>query len=153
MGHVVLIAEELVKFFARCPLDLFDVISPSFVQSEWEAFVEGSLRETKARDAQPLAGGKPMAVATAADVFAKSEDSSSDDEEEAAAGDAAKFGEPLTRTNAADGFANRQRFDSFADRDSGSDDEQVSKRRVLGWRIVLMMGIVLEKWGTGETTC
>jgi SIT4-associating protein SAP185/190 len=60
MGHVVLVAEELVKFFARCPADLAVIVQESFVAAEWEAFVEGTLRETKAKDAQPLAGGKPM---------------------------------------------------------------------------------------------
>ena len=109
MGHIILIAEEIVKFLARCPPELYEAIKDSFVLSEWESFVEGSLRETKARDTRPLAGGKPMPAVT---EMAKESEDSSDEEE-------AKFGEPLTRTTAADGFAARS-----------SDD--VSDRRRLG---------------------
>ena len=106
MGHIVLIAEEIVKFLARCPPELFAVIQDSFVMSEWEAFVEGSLRETKARDARPLAGGKPMQSAAPTESTVNVSEDSSDEEEEA------KFGEPLTRTVAADGFAPRAGFDT-----------------------------------------
>jgi len=91
MGHVILVAEELVKFFARCPSDLAEIVTSSFLASEWEAFVEGTLQETKARDAQPLAGGKPTGAPPPA------EDTSSDEEERH------DFGEPLTRTVAQDG--------------------------------------------------
>ncbi len=105
MGHIILVAEEVVKFLARCPPELYTVIKDSFVMSEWEAFVEGSLRETKARDARPLAGGKPMPPAGSAEVKTTISEDSSDEEEEA------KFGEPLTRTVAADGFAPRPGFD------------------------------------------
>lgn len=105
MGHVILVAEELVKFFARCPDDLAEIVSSSYIASEWEAFVEGTLRETKARDAQPLAGGKPTGIPPPA------EDSSSDEE------DRHDFGEPLTRTVAQDGFATRY------------EDEEVSQSK------------------------
>lgn len=50
MGHIVLIAEELVKFFSRCPVDLMDIVKDLFDHEEWEEFVAGSLRETKDRD-------------------------------------------------------------------------------------------------------
>ena len=103
MGHVVLVAEELVKFFARCPPDLAAIVQESFVTSEWEAFVEGTLRETKARDAQPLAGGKPMGAPPPV------EDTSSDEEE-----NRHDFGEPLTRTVAQDGFATRYEDDEVS---------------------------------------
>lgn len=123
MGHIVLIAEELVKFLARCPPDLYDLISSSFVPSEWEAFVEGSLSETKAKDARPLAGGRPMgAMAAAAEAIAKEEESSSDSDEEPA--DGHKFGEPLTRIAAQDGFANRRSFEA----DDRDDDDEVSTK-------------------------
>ena len=120
MGHIILIAEELVKFLARCPHDLYELIAPSFVLSEWEAFVHGRLRETKAMDAKPLAGGKPsiLPVPKPEEV---DKDSSSDEDEEPAGGH--KFGEPLTRTVAQDGYAGRTGYDSFADRE---DDEEVS---------------------------
>jgi hypothetical protein len=38
MGHIVLIAEELVKFISRCPSDLFAVIEPNLNMS-------GSIRQ------------------------------------------------------------------------------------------------------------
>ncbi|WVQ95068.1 hypothetical protein IAU59_002160 [Kwoniella sp. CBS 9459] len=129
MGHIVLIAEELVKFFARCPPELYELIKDSFVLSEWEAFVDTSLSEAKARDTRPLAGGKPMT--SAADSASeegsslgqgpnhRDDDSSSDDDDD---GDqAVKFGEPLTRTQAADGFAHRGEFDAYADQEGDEE--------------------------------
>jgi SIT4-associating protein SAP185/190 len=123
MGHIILIAEELVKFFSRCPQDLWEVIQDSFVPSEWEAFVDGSLRETKDRDARPLAGGKPMQAADA-DGGAKSDDSSDDDDEVGVH----KFGEPLTRTMAQDGYSRGgESYEAYEDRnESGDDDDSVS---------------------------
>ncbi|OCF31525.1 SIT4-associating protein/190 [Kwoniella heveanensis BCC8398] len=129
MGHVVLIAEELVKFFARCPPELYELIKDSFVLSEWEAFVDTSLSEAKARDTRPLAGGKPMInPADSASEEGSSlgpgpsqrdDDSSSDDDDD---GDqAVKFGEPLTRTQAADGFAHRGEFDAYADQEGDEE--------------------------------
>jgi SIT4-associating protein SAP185/190 len=122
MGHVILIAEELVKFFARCPQDLWEVIQDSFVPSEWEAFVDGSLRETKDRDARPLAGGKPMAPAPGTEGAA---DDSDDDDDEIGVH---KFGEPLTRTMAQDGYARGgEGYEAYEDRnESGDDDDSVS---------------------------
>jgi len=118
MGHVILIAEDLVKFFARCPQELWEVIQDSFVPSEWEAFVDGSLRETKDRDAKPLAGGKPMPT-PGPDGTPKSEDSDDDDDEIGVH----KFGEPLTRTMAQGG----EGYEAYEDRnESGDDDDSVS---------------------------
>lgn len=128
MGHIVLIAEELVKFFANCPPDLWAVIEHSFVHSEWHAFVDGSLRETRDRDARPLAGGKPMQAGPASDVTGPKSDDSSDDDDEAALS-AHKFGEPLTRTMAQDGYARGggDSYESYEDRhESGDDDDTVS---------------------------
>lgn len=123
MGHIVLIAEELVKFFSRCPQDLWEVIQDSFIPSEWEAFVDGSLRETKDRDARPLAGGKPMQTMDN-DASGKSDDSSDDDDEVGVH----KFGEPLTRTMAQDGYARGgDSYEAYEDRnESGDDDDNVS---------------------------
>lgn len=94
MGHIILIAEELARFLSRCPDDLYDIIEPSFVRSEWDAFADGPLEEIKNRDSKPLAGGKPMPAATTEASGPQSEDSS--DEEDAGA----RFGEPLQRMNA-----------------------------------------------------
>lgn len=128
MGHIILIAEELVKFFATCPPDLKAIIEDSYVQSEWEAFVEGSLAETKYRDAQPLAGGKPMQAGQASDATGGPKSDDSSDEEDEATSGAHKFGEPLTRTKAKDGYAQGgDSYESYEDRnESGDDDDSVS---------------------------
>ena len=125
MGHVILLAEELVKFFARCPQDLWEVIQDTFVPSEWEAFVDGSLRETKDRDARPLAGGKPMPLNPGQNDGSKSDDSDDDDDEIGVH----KFGEPLTRTMAQDGYARGgEAYEAYEDRnESGDDDDSVSR--------------------------
>jgi SIT4-associating protein SAP185/190 len=125
MGHVSLIGQELVKFLIRCPPDLWEQIHDSFILSEWEAFVEGSLRETKDRDTKPLAGGKPMPTATGADASKSDADDSSDEEDEGGSLAMHKFGEPLTRTVAQDGYNNRgDGFESYEDRqESGDEDE------------------------------
>lgn len=113
MGHISLIAEELVKFFARCPTDLYEIIRPTYSQDAWDAFVEGSLRETRARDSQPLAGGKPM-TGLGSGLSTNSERSDSDSESDDDTG-AAGIGEPLTRTVA------KQAVDSF--HDASADDD------------------------------
>lgn len=71
---------------------------------------------------RPLAGGKPSIVPTS--IQQQAEEDSSDEEEDA---NGAKFGEPLTRTKAQDGFTNRQGFDSFAEHEA-EEDERVSRR-------------------------
>ena len=105
MGHIFLLAEEIVKFLARCPQELYAVIHKSFIMSEWEAFFEGPLQETRAKYSRPLAGGKPMLPTAPPEAVVPASEDSSDEEEEA------KFGEPLTRTVATDGFAPRPGFD------------------------------------------
>lgn len=113
MGHISLIAEELVKFFARCPTDLYEIIRPTYSPDAWDAFVEGSLRETRARDSQPLAGGKPM-TGLGSGLSTNSERSDSDSESDDDTG-AAGIGEPLSRTMA------KQAVDSF--HDANADDD------------------------------
>lgn len=113
MGHISLIAEELVKFFARCPTDLYEIICPTYSQDAWDAFVEGSLRETRARDSQPLAGGKPS-TGLGSGLSTNSERSDSDSESDDDTG-AAGIGEPLSRTVA------KQAVDSF--HDANADDD------------------------------
>nr|XP_019044808.1 hypothetical protein I302_06722 [Kwoniella bestiolae CBS 10118]OCF23738.1 hypothetical protein I302_06722 [Kwoniella bestiolae CBS 10118] len=120
MGHIILISEELVKFFARCPPELYDRIKNSFILSEWEEFVESPLREAKARDTKPLAGGKPISSGSKRD-----DDDSSSDEDDDERGDKVKFGEPLTRTSAQDGFINRgggEEYDDFGEGDEGDEE-------------------------------
>jgi SIT4-associating protein SAP185/190 len=125
MGHIILISEELVKFFARCPPELHDRIASSFVESEWAAFVEGSLSETKERDARPLAGGRPTGSAAAAAAEAAEDDSSDDDDDD---NREHNFGEPLSRTVAQDAFAGSG-FDTFNDRDDADEFWSSQPRR------------------------
>lgn len=127
MGHLILIAEEIVKFFARCPSDLYDIIKNTFISSEWEAFVNTSLREAKDRDDKPLAGGKPAHPSS----IKSPDDSASDEDDDDEPGEGSiRFGEPLTRTSAKDGFASRGEFDAYADHDENGDgdDEEAMDR-------------------------
>ncbi|WVQ80146.1 hypothetical protein IAT38_002251 [Cryptococcus sp. DSM 104549] len=138
MGHIILICEELVKFFSRCPPDLFALIQDTFVLSEWEAFVDTTLRETKARDDRPLAGGKPMPTGPPGGQ-APDDDSGSDDDDDDDVGMGAgsggmRFGEPLTRTAAKDGFAPRGEFDAYADHDENGDGEDNDEQMDRYWK-------------------
>lgn len=119
MGHISLISEELVKFFARCPTDLYDLVRPTFSQEDWTAYVEGSLSETRARDSQPLAGGKPMpGLGSAIGTGSERSDSESDDDEDGNV----HIGEPLSRTIA-------KQADSYND---GAGDDDVGMEQF--WR-------------------
>nr|XP_018261596.1 uncharacterized protein I303_06036 [Kwoniella dejecticola CBS 10117]OBR83754.1 hypothetical protein I303_06036 [Kwoniella dejecticola CBS 10117] len=130
MGHIILIAEELVKFFARCPPELYEKIKDSFILSEWEAFVDSSLRDAKAKDSKPLAGGKPIGGISPIQGGSKDDESSSDEEDDHDREQVVKFGEPLTRTSAGDGFINRgggnDDFDGF-DEDDHADEEGMDR--------------------------
>lgn len=136
MGHIILISEELVKFLVRCPQDLLDTVLPFIPQPDWDNFVAGQLSETRARDAQPLAGGKPMLSGTMAGEGAssKSEDESSgsdSDDEEASAqlGGFGTFGEPLQRTKAAEGWVRRGSGNGGeADNDDTGSEEESTDR-------------------------
>lgn len=129
MGHVILIAEELVKFFLQCPDDLMSMLENSYNQSEWKAFVAGPLAATRDRDARPLAGGKPMQTGPASDVAAGARSDDSSDEEDDVNMESHKFGEPLSRTRAKDGYdhGSGENYESYEDRhESGDDDDSVS---------------------------
>lgn len=96
MGHLMLVAEEICKFFARCPADLFAVIEDSFVWSEWEAFVSGSMADTKTKDAILLGGLRPQEGQHPNDDGGKTDtDSSDEDDEDRELG--AYAGRPLAR--------------------------------------------------------
>lgn len=127
MGHLILIAEEIVKFFARCPSDLYDIVKNTFVLSEWEAFVNTSLREAKDRDDKPLAGGKP---AHPSPIKSPDDSASDEDDDDEPIEGSMRFGEPLRRTSAKDGFAPRGEFDAYADHDENGDgdDEEAMDR-------------------------
>jgi SIT4-associating protein SAP185/190 len=118
MGHISLIAEELVKFFARAPADLASQLEcPA---DQWAAFVDGALRETRARDTQPLAGGKPPS-GLSAPLGDRSDSESSDDDDEAPPS-VHVIGEPLSRISG-------KQADNYADDDGdgGDDDRQMQQ--------------------------
>lgn len=126
MGHIVLIAEEVVKFLSRSPPDLLDIVLPHIPQPQWDTFVLGQLQETRARDAQPLAGGKPVLSGTTGGAEggpSKSEDeesSSDSDDDDGQLGGFGTFGEPLQRTKAAEGYMPRG---EGSEEDAGSEEE------------------------------
>ncbi|KAM0756105.1 SAPS-domain-containing protein [Meredithblackwellia eburnea MCA 4105] len=57
MGHMILIAEEVVKLFEHYPEEIFTVIEPHIPQPAWDRYVATTLRETRERDLSPLGGG------------------------------------------------------------------------------------------------
>lgn len=143
MGHISLISEELTKFLARCPPELYEVIQDSYNQGEWDAYVNTTLAEIHRRISQPLAGGKPATLAATTDTAENpsqagsvpAEDSSDEEDEPTTEH---TFGEPLSRTPAKDGFADRAGFDTFNDMHEG-DDEGNTVDRVSTTRKVTVM--------------
>jgi len=60
MGHLTLIAEEVVKFTERHPPELLsEVVLDRVMSQEWISYVEGSLAETRERDNAILGGVRP----------------------------------------------------------------------------------------------
>ena len=57
MGHMSLIAEEVVKLFLHYPEAIAQTVQRSIPQPDWDRYVETTLRETRDRDLQPLGGG------------------------------------------------------------------------------------------------
>jgi len=61
MGHLTLIAEEVLKLAERVPLDLLD---PTIVQKltspEWNEYVDVTLNATRTRDNAILGGVRPQ---------------------------------------------------------------------------------------------
>ncbi|PWN41309.1 SAPS-domain-containing protein [Ceraceosorus guamensis] len=64
MGHMLLIAEETVKLLERYPGEIARVIKANNVEdsSDWESFVNETLKECRENQAAPLAGGRPQAL-------------------------------------------------------------------------------------------
>lgn len=61
MGHMILIAEEVVKLFDRYPDDIYAVVQPHIPDVRWNTYVETTLRETRERDLVQLGGGVTVA--------------------------------------------------------------------------------------------
>jgi len=60
MGHLTLIAEEVVKFTERNPPELLsDVVLDRVMSQDWINYVEGALAETRERDNAILGGVRP----------------------------------------------------------------------------------------------
>ncbi|KAJ7878983.1 SIT4 phosphatase-associated protein-domain-containing protein, partial [Mycena olivaceomarginata] len=60
MGHLTLIAEDVLTALERFPTDLRDVLAAYVPQPAWDEYVKGRYHETKRRDAELLGGGKPV---------------------------------------------------------------------------------------------
>ncbi|KAJ6501910.1 SIT4 phosphatase-associated protein-domain-containing protein [Mycena sanguinolenta] len=60
MGHLTLIAEDVLTALERFPTELRDVLAGYAPQPAWDEYVKGRYRETKRRDAELLGGGKPV---------------------------------------------------------------------------------------------
>lgn len=60
MGHLTLIAEEVVKFTERHPPELLsDTVLDKVMSQDWINYVEGALAETRERDNAILGGVRP----------------------------------------------------------------------------------------------
>jgi len=60
MGHLTLIAEEVVKFTERHPPELLsDIVLEKVMAQDWINYVEGALAETRERDNAILGGVRP----------------------------------------------------------------------------------------------
>ncbi|SCV69501.1 BQ2448_2521 [Microbotryum intermedium] len=57
MGHMILIAEEIVKLFEHYQEEIYLVVEPHIPQPAWDRYVTTTLRETRDRDLSPLGGG------------------------------------------------------------------------------------------------
>ncbi|WFD32386.1 hypothetical protein MSPP1_003431 [Malassezia sp. CBS 17886] len=73
MGHLNLIAEEVIKLVERYPALVGDEIQAAFPSTEWEAYVNDELRVSRSKEAAPLAGGRPSQQATAAQTWSNLE--------------------------------------------------------------------------------
>ncbi|KAF7298318.1 hypothetical protein MKEN_01356300 [Mycena kentingensis (nom. inval.)] len=60
MGHLTLIAEDVLTALERFPTELRDQIASFAPQPDWDEYVQGRYNETKRRDAELLGGGKPV---------------------------------------------------------------------------------------------
>jgi SIT4 phosphatase-associated protein len=67
MGHLTLIAEEVLKLAERIPLDLLDpAVVHKLTSVEWNDYVDGTLASTRTRDNAILGGVRPQPSGLAA---------------------------------------------------------------------------------------
>ncbi|CDZ96509.1 SAP family cell cycle dependent phosphatase-associated protein [Phaffia rhodozyma] len=120
MGHLVLIAEDSIRFLSQCPEDLLQTLTSSFDQEAWLTFVEGPYSEAKKKDNMVMGGGKPVA-AHLTDEAGTGEDTESDEDEEIgdSMNDRMGNGDAGTRLNFSQGFG----FDSSNMEEDGEGGE------------------------------
>lgn len=63
MGHLNLIAEEVIKLLERYPSEIASDLQEFFHQPDWDDFVNEELRVSRAKESLPLAGGRPTSEA------------------------------------------------------------------------------------------
>ncbi|KAF8343306.1 hypothetical protein F5887DRAFT_1212353 [Amanita rubescens] len=71
MGHLTLIAEDVLVTLERYPPDLREALIKYAPVPEWEEYVKGRYNETKERDSSMLGGGKPAVTGTTQRAFSK----------------------------------------------------------------------------------
>lgn len=60
MGHLTLIAEEVVKFTERHPAELLsEIVVAKIMSPDWTNYIDGTLAETRERDNATLGGVRP----------------------------------------------------------------------------------------------
>lgn len=134
MGHLMLIADEVVKFLHRCPPEVLAEIDDSYIASEWEAFENGPFADTRARDSKPLGGGRPpiSQSGTFANGLESEDESDSSDEEEGEEISEALAGQPLTRAmSSGTAFNSSFGFGSAEGEEGGSRPNEVSLDAIL----------------------
>lgn len=63
MGHLTLISEDVISALTLYPDELSATIAQYAPQPQWDNYVSGRFRETKAKDSSQLGGGKPNVTA------------------------------------------------------------------------------------------
>lgn len=82
MGHLVLIAEDVLKFLSDCPDDLKAFLTPTYDGAAWDAFVTGPYAAAKAKDNSTMGGGKPVVNPLIGGSGSALDDGESDSDEE-----------------------------------------------------------------------
>ena len=60
MGHLNLIAEEIIRLLERFPMEIGNLVQDHFTEG-WDQFMKEELSESRAKESMPLAGGRPSA--------------------------------------------------------------------------------------------
>lgn len=76
-----LIAEETVKLLERYPYEIAAIVDDSIAQPDWDNFVNQTLRESREREAAPLAGGRPAPARTVPTAFGAGNEDDDDREQ------------------------------------------------------------------------